>query len=168
MGLMVLTLFGATTDCTQIFESRKSELLNEVEKIDEARQSFEALQAATNALFDKQRKQIATKQQDLNTTMQKISQKEEKIKQMLEENKKLLAAINGAKNDKISESYSKMKDSSAAGILEQLPIQESAAILFSLQAKKVAKIMAKMTASKASLITQRLRIGPPFDSNTTK
>ena len=168
MGLMVVTLFGATTDCTQIFESRKSELLNEVEKIDEARQSFEALQAATNALFDKQRKQIDAQRQDLNTTMQKISQKEENIKQMLEENKKLLAAINGAKNDKISESYSKMKDSAAAGILEQLPINESAAILFSLQAKKVAKIMAKMDSKKASLITQRLRIGPPFDNNTTK
>ena len=39
-------LFGETIDCTKIFEERKSELLKEVEKIDEARQSFEALQAA--------------------------------------------------------------------------------------------------------------------------
>ena len=61
-----------------------------------------------------------------------------------------------------------MKESAAAGILESLPINESAAVIFTLEAKKISKIMAKMDPIKASQITQRLRIGPPFDSEEEK
>lgn len=156
------TVFAETIDCTKVFEERKVELLKEIEKIDEARQAFEALQAATNSLFDKQQSKLDSQRDDLNVTMRKIASKEDSIKKMLEENKKLLASINGAKNDKISETYSKMKDSAAAGILSELSNTEAAAVLFTLQAKKVSKIMAKMDAKKASKITQRLVLGPPF------
>lgn len=162
--ILVTALFSETTDCTQIFEERKLELLKEVESIDEARQSFEALRAATNSLFNKQKVKLDEQKRDLNTTMQEVKKRELSIKNMLEENQKLLDAINGAKNDKISDTYSKMKDSAAAGILEALPINESAAVIFTLQAKKVSKIMAKMDPIKASKITQRLRIGPPFEN----
>ncbi len=162
MFILVTAIFSETVDCTQVFEERKVELLKEVEKIDEARQSFEALQGATNALFNKQQAKIDIQKEDLNATMRKIALKEENIKNMLEENKKLLEAISGAKNDKISDSYAKMKDSAAAAILAELPIDESAAVIFTLQAKKVSKIMAKMDPKKASQITQRLVIGPPF------
>ncbi|WP_024954112.1 MotE family protein [Sulfurospirillum arcachonense] len=162
--IFITTVFSETIDCTKVFEERKVELLKEVEKIDEARQSFEALQAATNVLFDKQRAKLDSQKEDLNATMQVISAKEENIKNMLKKNQELLDAINGAKNDKISDTYSKMKDSAAAGILEALPINEAAAVIFTLQAKKVSKIMAKMDPVKASKITQRLRIGPPFDN----
>ncbi len=168
MKILVITilfftaLFSDTIDCTQVFESRKSELLKEIEKIDEARQSFEALQAATNSLFDKQQAKLDEQRDDLNATMEKILLREEGIKKMLKENKKLLDSINGAKNDKISETYSKMKDSAAAGILSELNTTEAAAVLFTLQAKKVSKIMAKMDPKKASKITQRLVLGPPF------
>ncbi len=155
-------VFAETVDCTQVFEERKSELLKEIEKVDEARQSFEALQAATNALFDKQKAKLDEQRDDLNATMRKIANKEENIKKMLEENKQLLETINGAKNNKISETYSKMKDSAAAGILSELNTTEAAAVLFSLKAKKVSKIMAKMDPKKASKITQRLVLGPPF------
>ena len=155
-------VFAETVDCTQVFEERKSELLKEIEKVDEARQSFEALQAATNALFDKQKAKLDEQRDNLNATMRKIANKEENIKKMLEENKQLLETINGAKNDKISETYSKMKDSAAAGILSELNTTEAAAVLFSLKAKKVSKIMAKMDPKKASKITQRLVLGPPF------
>jgi len=163
--LLFTTLFSETIDCTQVFEQRKSELLKEIEKIDEARQSFEALQAATNTLFDKQKAKLDGRRDDLNATMKEIAKKEDSIKNMLEENKKLLEAINGAKNDKISETYSKMKDSAAAGILSELSTTEAAAVLFTLQAKKVSKIMAKMDPKKASKITQRLVLGPPFKNN---
>ena len=160
--MLFSVVFAETVDCTQVFEERKSELLKEIEKIDEARQSFEALQAATNALFDKQKAKLDEQRNDLNATMRKIANKEENIKKMLEENKQLLETINGAKNDKISETYSKMKDSAAAGILSELNTREAAAVLFSLKAKKVSKIMAKMDPKKASKITQRLVLGPPF------
>ena len=59
--LLGTLLCAETIDCTKIFEERKSELLREIEKIDEARQSFEALQAATNVLFDKQRAALKEK-----------------------------------------------------------------------------------------------------------
>jgi len=156
------TVFAETIDCTKVFEERKIELLKEIEKIDEARQAFEALQAATNSLFDKQQAKLDSQRDDLNATMRKIASKEDSIKKMLEENKKLLASINGAKNDKISETYSKMKDSAAAGILSELNTTEAAAVLFTLEAKKVSKIMAKMDPKKASEITKRLVLGPPF------
>ena len=162
MFILVSILFSETVDCTQVFEERKIELLKEIEKIDEARQSFEALQAATNSLFDKQRAKLDTQRLDINETMKKVTLKEENIKKMIEENKKLLASIEGAKNDKISDSYSKMKDSAAAAILSELPTNESAAVMFTLQAKKVSKIMAKMDPKKASQVTQRLVKGPPF------
>jgi flagellar motility protein MotE (MotC chaperone) len=109
--ILVTALFSETIDCTQIFEERKSELLKEVEVIDEARQSFEALRAATNSLFDKQKEKLDIQREDLNATMREVERKEANIKTMLEENQKLLDAINGAKNDKISDTYSKMKDS---------------------------------------------------------
>jgi flagellar motility protein MotE (MotC chaperone) len=160
--MLLTAVFSETIDCTQVFEERKVELLKEIEKIDEARQSFEALQAATNSLFDKQQTKLDVRRDDLNATMREIASKEDNIKKMIEENQKLLKAINGAKNDKISETYSKMKDSAAAGILSELPTSEAAAVLFTLQAKKVSKVMAKMDPKKASQITQRLVLGPPF------
>lgn len=158
-----------TIDCTQIFEGRKTELLKEVEKIDEARQSFEALQAATNALFEKQRSAIKEKEDAIAKTKQAIDVKEKSIALMLEENKKLLELIDSKKNGKIDETYLKMKDASAAAILEKLPLHEAAAIIFSLPAKKISLIFAKMDVQKASEITQRLRQGPPFiDLNQSK
>ena len=161
--MLFTAVFAQTIDCTKVFEERKIELLKEIEKIDEARQSFEALEAATNALFSKQQAKLNTQKDDLNATMRKISNKEDSIKKLLQENKKLLEAINGAKNDKISETYSKMKDSAAAAILAELSTSEAASVLFTLQAKKVSKIMAKMDPKKASKITQKLVIGPPFN-----
>lgn len=157
--------FAETIDCTKIFEERKSELLKEVEKIDEARQSFEALQAATNALFDKQKATLKEKENAIEKTKQAIEEKEKKIAAMLEENKKLLELVDSKKNGKIDETYIKMKDAAAASILEKLPTHEAAAIVFSLPPKKISQIFAKMDVQKASEITQRLRQGPPFSDN---
>lgn len=162
-------LFGETIDCTQIFEARKGELLREVEKIDEARQSFEALQAATNSLFDKQKVALKEKENNIEKTKQAIEAKEKKIALMLEENKKLLELIDAKKNDKMDETYIKMKDAAAAAILEKLPVHESAALMFGLPAKKMSQILAKMDPKIASEVTQRLKLGPPFvDNNQTK
>ena len=74
--LLGTVLYAETIDCTQVFETRKSELLREVEKIDEARQSFEALQAATNALFEKQKNALKERENTLAKTKQEIEAKE--------------------------------------------------------------------------------------------
>jgi flagellar motility protein MotE (MotC chaperone) len=162
VSIFVVSVFAQTIDCTQIFEERKGELLREVEKIDEARQSFEALQAATNTLFDRQQTKLDEQRDDLNATMLKIESKKEEIKSKIEQNEKLLAAIKGATDDKISATYSKMKDSSAAEILEKMSVDEASAILFALEPKRVSKIMEKMEPQKASEVTLRLVLGPPF------
>lgn len=162
-------LYAETIDCTQVFESRKGELLREVEKIDEARQSFEALQAATNALFEKQKAALKEKENALAKTKAEIEDKEQKIAAMVEENKKLLEQVQAKKSDKIDETYVKMKDAAAASIIEKLPVHEGAAMMFGLPAKKVSQIMAKMNPQIASEIMQQLKKGPPFvENNQTK
>lgn len=167
--LLGTVLYAETIDCTQVFETRKSELLREVEKIDEARQSFEALQAATNALFEKQKNALKERENTLDKTKQEIEAKEKQIAAMLEENKKLLAQVEAKKGDKLDETYIKMKDAAAAAIVEKLPVHEGAAIMFGLPAKKVSQIMAKMNPQIASEITQQLKKGPPFvENNQTK
>lgn len=168
--LLVGTLLCAETiDCTKVFEERKGELLREVEKIDEARQSFEALQAATNALFEKQKNALKEKENAIAKTKQEIEAKEKQIALMLEENKKLLEQVQAKKGDKLDETYIKMKDAAAAAIVEKLPVHEGAAIMFGLPAKKVSQIMAKMNPQIASEITQQLKKGPPFvENNQTK
>lgn len=168
--LLVGTLLCADTiDCTKVFEERKGELLREVEKIDEARQSFEALKAATNALFEKQKNALKEKENSIAKTKQELEEKEKQIALMLDENKKLLDQVQAKKGDKLDETYIKMKDAAAAAIVEKLPIHEGAAIMFGLPAKKVSQIMAKMNPQVASEITQQLKKGPPFvENNQTK
>lgn len=172
-GLWILAigtlLCAESIDCTKVFEERKSDLLREIEKIDEARQSFEALQAASNALFEKQKSALKEKENALALSKQEIANKEKHIADMLEENKKLLSQIEAKKNEKIDETYLKMKDAAAASIIEKLPIHEGAAIMFGLPAKKISQIFAKMNPQTASDITLRLQKGPPFlDDNQTK
>ncbi len=167
MTLLVAS-FAQSVDCTQIFESRKAELLGEVEKIDAAQQSFEALKAATNALFDKQkaqieidRKALTQKEADLNATRQNI-------KDLIAKNQELLDEIKGIKENKISQTYTKMKDSAAATIFDNLTTEEASSILFTLQAKKISAILAKMDPIKASKVTIRLSEGPPFKKSVQK
>ncbi len=162
--LFLSYLFSANNvyECNQIFNQRKAELSNKIEKIDEDRQAYEALRAATNALFDKKKTMLAQKEKDINATMERIREKEKNMKKLLLKNQKLLKAIKEAKDDKISETYSKMKDSAAAQILSTMSEGEASKILFNLQPKKISKIMAKMPPDKASKITEILLKGPPF------
>ena len=176
MRLFILYFFLLTswvnaevTDCTKVFEERKVELLKEIEKIDEARQSFEALKAASNALFDKRDAALKEKQLQVDEVLRQINEKEKSIEILIKKNEALLASIDDIKDNKISETYNKMKEGSAASILESMKRPEAAGILFTLPAKKVSKIMAKMTPEAASDVTVLLTKGPPFDeANTSK
>jgi flagellar motility protein MotE (MotC chaperone) len=162
--LFVLPMFvyANVVDCNKIFEERKSELIREIDKIDDRQQAFEALKSATNSLLDKKEQMISQKQAEVNATLENISQKEKNIEDLIKKNKKLLADIKEAKDDKIAQMYVKMKDGPAAAILENMEPSDACNILFNLQAKKMASIMAKMDPIKASKITQLLQLGPPF------
>lgn len=172
-GLLIVILgtflYADAIDCTRVFEERKGELLREIEKVDESKQSLEALQAATNTLFEKQKAALKEKEAALAKTKQEIDAKEKQIAAMLEENKKLLDLVEAKKSEKVDETYIKMKDATAAAIIEKLPVNEGAAIMFGLPAKKISQIFVKMNPQTASEITQRLKKGPPFmDDNKTK
>lgn len=156
-------VMAQVVDCTKIFEERKDELVREVELIDEARQSFEALKAATNALFTKKEEDMALQQAQLDAKLAQINELELQVKKQIEANNALLATIENKKNDKIKDTYAKMKDASAASILESLEREEAASILFSLAPKKVSAIMSKMNPVVASEITVLLTKGPPFE-----
>ncbi len=155
----------STTDCTAVFEQRKSELLKQIEKIDEARQAEQALKAANNALFERKMKALKKEQAKNEDILKQIKQENEKLAKLNAKKSQLIASINDIKKNKLSETYNKMKDGAAAGILEKMSPHEAASILFVLSPKKVSKIMAKMQAKIASEVSLLLKKGPPFKEN---
>ncbi|WP_172198124.1 MotE family protein [Campylobacter sp. RM16188] len=170
--LLNLALFGfeVPVDCVSIFESRKAELLKEVEKIDEAKQGLEAFQASSKALFNERNTQLAKKEAEINATLEKIEAKKKDIENLLKRNDEILAELKTMTTDKVSEAYGKMKDQSAADVLSAMDRANAATIMYALAPKKISTIMAKMPPNIASEITLLLQKGPPFmhsESNAT-
>lgn len=171
MGKIIVLVFlsfsclfaEAITDCTKIFEERKVELQKEIEKIDEARQAYEAFKTANDALLQKKREALKQEEIRVNSLLDEVKKEQKTLSKKLKENEKLLASINDIKNNKIGEAYNKMKEGAAASIMESLERGEAASILFVLPPKKVSKIMAKMEPKIASEITVLLTKGPPFE-----
>jgi flagellar motility protein MotE (MotC chaperone) len=153
--------FGAQNtksyECTKIFESRKNELLVELGRIDEERQSLDALKRATEDLLKKKESVVQGKDSRVDQKLQEISAKEASTKKILEQNKKILDEIKQLKSDKVSQAFAKMKPSASAGILSQMPLEEASAIMGSLNSKVVGQILAKMDPKKGSEITAALR-----------
>jgi len=153
---MALQTSDKLFECTEIFKERKSELLVELERIDEQKQALEALKIATEDLLKQKKEAITQEEEVVNRKLSDISEKEESIKKMLKENKKILAKLTSLKMDKIAQTYAKMKPASASNILSKMGIKEATAILNSLKPKTVGKILSKMDASKASKLTLEL------------
>lgn len=149
-------------DCNIIFEQRKAEILDRIQKIDEQQQALQALQSANQAVLDQRESSLAAKEKEINATMEAITLKQTKIERLIAQNEEILRMIKQAKDDKISETYTNMKDSKAAPIIEQLDNAEAATILFSLDSKVSSKILAKMAPARAAELTQLLQKGPPF------
>ncbi len=150
-------------DCNQIFNARKEELMREIDKIDEQQQALQALQSATQALLDKREEALKKKESDINATLLIINKKEKEIRGMLDENKKVLENIKAAKDDKIAEVYAKMKPSAAANIISAMPESQAAAVLFALSPKQIGAILPKIPSDKASILTDLIKKGPPFE-----
>ena len=170
MAIMISPLLAekATVDCNKIFDLRKHEITRELERIEEEKQSLEALKSANEALILKKETQLLEKEEAVNTTLAQVSQIKKDTLAVYEDNKKMLADIKEAKDDKLSKTYLKMKDAKAAAILDNMKQSEAALILFNLTPKKISKIMAKMDPLNASGITNILVDGPPFDVNSSK
>ncbi len=156
MDLAAIETSDNLFECSKIFQERKSELLVELERIDEQRQALEALKTATDALLLQKEVRLQERENNVSTVLKEISQKEANIKKMLEKNEKLLDEIKTLKMDKTSQTFAKMKAGSAAQILEKMSVEEAAAVMMTLKPKIVGQILAKMEAKKASEISLRI------------
>ncbi|WP_415397315.1 MotE family protein [Sulfurimonas sp. CS5] len=152
-SLIALQTSDRLFDCTQIFKERKSELLVELERIDEQKQALSSLKIATEELLKKKEIRLEQKEEIVDRKLNEITIKEESIKKMLKRNEKVLKEIKNLKMDKIAQTFSKMKAGSAASILSDMDAQEAASILSSLKPKTVGKILTKMDSQKASVLT---------------
>jgi len=118
--LVFSSLFSLETsdklfECTEIFKARKSELLVELERIDEQKQALSALKAATEELLKKRETKLSQEEEIVDTKHAKISLKEKSIRNMLKRNEEVLAKIKNLKMDKMAQTFAKMK----AGSLHQ-------------------------------------------------
>lgn len=152
-SILALETSDRLFECTEIFKERKSELLVELERIDEQKQALDALKVATEELLKKKEAKINNKEEVVDKKLAEITQKEDSIKKMLEENRTLLKELKDIKMSKIAQTFAKMKPASAANILSDMDIKEAVSILNSLKPKTVGQILTKMDAKKASQMT---------------
>jgi flagellar motility protein MotE (MotC chaperone) len=164
-----LLLFGApkqqylsVDECNKIFEQRKSELVLQLERLEEKEQALNALQNANKNVQGQKDQKLTQRLSEVNKVLAEVAKKEQNIKNMLDENKKVLEALEKTKDNKITQSYTKMKPSAAAGILSEMNATSAAGILFNLDVKKISEVLAKMEPKKAAQAVERLKKGPPF------
>jgi len=161
LSFMIIALsYGAQTksyECTKIFESRKNELLLELDKIDEQKQSLDALKRATEDLLKKKEAMVQGKGSQVDQKLYEIKTREASITKMIDKNKKILEEIKQIKSSKVSQSFTKMKPASSANILAQMGVKEASEIMSTLNPKVVGQILAKMDPKKGSEITAELQ-----------
>ena len=155
-SLMAIQTSDRLFDCTEIFKERKSELLVELERIDEQKQSLSALKIATEELLKKKEAKVTQQEEIVEKKLANITQKEESIKNMLAKNEEVLAEIKKIKMTKIAQTFAKMKAASAANILTDMDSLQAVTILQSLKPKTVGQILTKMDAKKAAKLTVML------------
>lgn len=163
--LYVLYVFGddSIVNCNIIFEQRKDELLSEIRNIEEQKRMMITLHNEQQALNDKKLQELQLKEQKVESLLKEAKDKEAEIKALIKQNETILSNIQNANNNKISQTYSRMQDSKAAPIIENMPLKDAAELLYSMEAKDMSKILSKMNPQKAAKLTEILRSGPPFE-----
>ena len=154
--------------CNSVFESRKNELLDVLDRIDDEKQVLESLNSATKNILDRKSRSLDKKENFLLEKEKKVNVKLARLKALVKKNEKILKEIKDVLNNKITEAYSKMGASKAANILNEMDFEKAAGILFNLEPKSMSNILAKMEAASASEVTLIIKRGPPFktDINT--
>ncbi|MGL2439490.1 MotE family protein [Helicobacter pylori] len=183
MGLILQALFGEEAaqellQCSAIFESKKAELKEDLRQLSEKEQSLRILQTENARLLDEKSDLLNKKEKEIDEKLKNLAAKEEafktlqteekkRLKNLIEENEDILREIKQAKDSKIGETYSKMKDSKSALILENLPTQNALEILMALKPQELGKILAKMDPKKAAALTE-LWQKPPKENKENK
>ena len=158
----VCAINAEVLNCESVFEMRKAELQKELDKIAEQRKMMNILHDEERRLNDKKLEELKLQEARVQGLIDEAKGRENNIKDLIKQNEELLAQIDAKKSQKISQTYAKMKDSKASAIIEELPLNEAAEILFAMDSKAVGKIFAKMDAQKAAKLTEMLKKGPPF------
>ncbi len=183
MGLILQALFSEEAvqellQCSAIFESKKAELKDDLRRLSEKEQSLRILQTENARLLDEKNDLLSKKEKEIDEKLKNLAAKEEafktlqteekkRLKNLVEENEEILREIKQAKDSKIGETYSKMKDSKSALILENLPTQNALEILMALKPQELGKILAKMDPKKAAALTE-LWQKPPKENKENK
>ncbi|MCQ2845367.1 MotE family protein [Helicobacter pylori] len=183
MGLILQAIFGEEAaqellQCSAIFESKKAELKDDLHQLSEKEQSLRILQTENTRLLDEKNDLLSKKEKEVEEKLKNLAAKEEafktlqteekkRLKNLIEENEGILREIKQAKDSKIGETYSKMKDSKSALILENLPTQNALEILMALKPQELGKILAKMDPKKAAALTE-LWQKPPKENKENK
>ncbi|AFI06965.1 MotE family protein [Helicobacter pylori] len=183
MGLILQAFFGEEAvqellQCSAIFESKKAELKDDLRQLSEKEQSLRILQTENARLLDEKSDLLNKKEKEIDEKLKNLAAKEEafktlqteekkRLKNLIEENEEILREIKQAKDSKIGETYSKMKDSKSALILENLPTQNALEILMALKPQELGKILAKMDPKKAAALTE-LWQKPPKENKENK
>lgn len=160
MKYILITLFSVihlnAQNCSAFLAEKQKEIDLKIEELDEARQALESYKAAFLAI----QKEKEERNENLLAEMKK---QEAKINEIRNHNAKILAEIRQLKEEiienkanKVSQTYAKMKDASAAAILETMDENEILKIFLTLEPKKLSAILSKMTPAKAGEITKML------------
>ncbi|MFP6228106.1 magnesium transporter MgtE N-terminal domain-containing protein [Helicobacter pylori] len=184
MGLILQVLFGEEAaqellQCSAIFESKKAELKDDLRQLSEKEQSLRILQTENARLLDEKTDLLNQKEKEVEEKLKNLAAKEEafktlqteekkRLKNLIEENEEILREIKQAKDSKIGETYSKMKDSKSALILENLPTQNALEILMVLKPQELGKILAKMDPKKAAALTELWQKPPKENKENQK
>ncbi|WP_033763810.1 MotE family protein [Helicobacter pylori] len=151
--------------CSAIFESKKAELKDDLRQLSEKEQSLRILQTENARLLEEKSELLNQKEKEVEEKLKNLTAKEEafknlqaaekkRLENLIEENEDILREIKQAKESKIGETYSKMKDSKSALILENLPTKNALEILMALKPQELGKILAKMDPKKAAALTE--------------
>lgn len=143
-------------ECTEIFKARKSELLVELERLDEQKQAIGALKSATEELLRKKETKLSQEDEVVSRKLAEVKSREESTRSMLKRNEEVLKEIKSKKMNSITQTFSKMKEASAARVLENMEPQDAVEIMSLLNPKAVGKILTKMNPKKASELTTLL------------
>ncbi|WRC09372.1 MotE family protein [Helicobacter pylori] len=184
MGLILQALFSEEAaqellQCSAIFESKKAELKDDLRRLSEKEQSLRILQTENVRLLDEKTDLLNQKEKEVEEKLKNLAAKEEafktlqteekkRLKNLIEENEGILRGIKQAKDSKIGETYSKMKDSKSALILENLPTQNALEILMALKPQELGKILAKMDPKKAAALTELWQKPPKENKESQK
>ncbi|MCH4609717.1 MotE family protein [Helicobacter pylori] len=184
MGLILQALFSEEAaqellQCSAIFESKKAELKDDLRRLSEKEQSLRILQTENARLLDEKTDLLNQKEKEVEEKLKNLAAKEEafktlqteekkRLKNLIEENEGILRGIKQAKDSKIGETYSKMKDSKSALILENLPAQNALEILMALKPQELGKILAKMDPKKAAALTELWQKPPRENKESQK